>query len=157
MLDLAPSCDLLEPPLFSRGQACTAEFGLPMDTVLRVLCVDDNRDAADSLSALLTIAGFTVHTCYSGHAAIAVLDEFCPEVCILDLMMPGMDGLELSRRIRAWSAGRHIPLVAVTALSDEAARRTTSQHGFDLHLTKPFDPDQLAALVVDIVILRGCS
>lgn len=126
------------------------------DSALRVLCVDDDRDAADSLAVLLELAGFHPRVCYDGSSALAIIEAFQPEACILDLTMPGMSGLELSRRIREWAGFREPPiLVALTGWSGDEARRKTAEAGFDLHLTKPVDPDHLATLVTDLVILRS--
>ena len=125
------------------------------DPAVRVLCVDDNRDAADTLAILLDLAGFRPHVCYSGPEAVHALSAFRPDAAILDLMMPGMSGIELAGRIRDWAGSRYVPLVAVTALGDEESRRTTEAAGFDLHLTKPVQPDQLATVLADLVILRG--
>jgi len=124
-------------------------------TVLRVLCVDDNHDAADSLGVMLELVGFEARVCYDGASALAVADEFRPDACILDLTMPGLDGVEVGRRLRERGWARNLPLVAVTALGNDDARRRTTQAGFDLHLTKPVDPDRLANVLADIVILRG--
>ena len=126
-------------------------------TVLRVLCVDDNRDAADSLGVMLELVGFEAKVCYDGASALAVADEFRPDACILDLTMPGIDGVEVGRRLRQRPWARNLPLVAVTALGNDEARRRTAEAGFDLHLTKPVDPDRLANVLADIVILRGDS
>ena len=123
--------------------------------VLRVLCVDDHKDSADSLAILLELAGFEACVCYDGPSALARLQQFHPDACIIDLNMPGMDGDELGRRIRAILDGRAITLVAITAMGDESARARTSAAGFDLHLLKPVDPDRLAIVLADIVILRG--
>ena len=123
--------------------------------VLRVLCVDDNHDAADSLGVMLELVGFEAKVCYDGASALAVADEFRPDACILDLTMPGLDGVEVGRRLRERGWDRNLPLVAVTALGNDDARRRTTQAGFDLHLTKPVDPDRLANVLADIVILRG--
>ena len=126
------------------------------DSALRVLCVDDDRDAADSLGVLLELAGFKPHVCYDGPSALIACETFQPEACILDLTMPGMSGLELSRRIREWAGRREPPiLVALTGWTGEEARRRTAEAGCDLYLTKPVDPDHLAALVTDLVILRS--
>jgi CheY-like chemotaxis protein len=128
---------------------------LPSDPpVLRVLCVDDNHDAADTLGVLLELVGYDAKVCYDGATALAMAEAFRPDACILDLTMPGMDGVELGRRLRQRPWGRNLPLVAVTALGDDAARQQTTQAGFDLHLTKPIDPDRLANVLADIVILR---
>jgi len=125
--------------------------------VIRVLCVDDYRDSADTLGVLLRVFGCDVRVCYDGPTALALVETFHPDVCVLDLTMPGMDGDEVARLIRE----RHIEpaprLVAVTALGDEAARRRTMAAGFDFHLVKPVDPDELANVVADVVIMQGWS
>jgi CheY-like chemotaxis protein len=127
------------------------------DPVLRVLCVDDNRDAADTLGVLLELVGFEARVCYDGASALVVADRFRPDAAILDLSMPGMDGIEVGRQLRARPWARALPLVALTALGGEDARKRTAEAGFDLHLTKPVDPDRLATVLADIVILRGDS
>jgi len=124
---------------------------------MRVLCVDDNRDAADTLGVLLDLVGFESRVCYDGASALAVADVFRPDAAILDLTMPGMDGVETGIRLRARPWGKTLPLVALTALGGDEARERTSKAGFDLHLTKPVDPDRLANVLADIVILRGDS
>ena len=123
--------------------------------ILRVLCVDDNRDAADTLGVLLELVGYEARVCYDGATALQLAEAFRPDACILDLTMPGMDGDEVGRRLRQRDWARNLPLVAVTALSGDDARRRTAQVGFDLHLTKPVDPDLLANVLTDIVILRS--
>src|SRR5687767_2373954 len=99
---------------------------------MRVMCVDDERDAADTLVVLLELAGFEGRAFYNGASALAALDEFRPDAAILDLTMPGMDGCALARRLRAWAGDRPFPLVAVTALGDDHARQLTAAAGFDL-------------------------
>jgi DNA-binding response OmpR family regulator len=122
---------------------------------MRVLCVDDDPDAADTLAALLEIAGFVPRTCYDAALALALAKEFRPDACLLDLTMPGLNGWDLARQLREWAGPRPIPLVAVTGLDGDDARRATADAGFDLFLTKPVDPDTLSAVLADIVILRG--
>lgn len=114
---------------------------------LRVLCVDDNRDVADSAVDLLRVTGFEARACYDGPAALALAVEFLPGVCLIDLNMPGMDGDELAVRLRAWAAGMPLVLVAVTAMSDEESGRRIRDAGFDLHLVKPVDPFNLVSVV----------
>jgi CheY-like chemotaxis protein len=123
--------------------------------VLRVLCVDDHPDTADSLAVLLELVGYEARVCYDGESALGVAEEFRPDACILDLTMPGIDGVDVGRRLRDRPWARSLPLVAVTALGNEEARRRTTEAGFDLHLTKPVDPDRLANVLADIVILRS--
>ncbi len=106
---------------------------------MRVLVVDDFPDAAEALAAVLEVLGCPVRACYSGPAALAIVKAFDPQVCLLDLMMPVMDGLELASRLKARSAGRPLLLVATTALGDADARAHTALAGFHYHLTKPID------------------
>lgn len=109
---------------------------------LRVLVVDDNRDAADSLTDLLRLHGAEVRVCYD--AAAALDGTFAPDAAVLDIHMPQIDGLELARRLRAQMPER-ILLVALTGVSDEVARRKTAEAGFDLHLTKGIATDVILA------------
>ena len=106
---------------------------------LRILVVDDHTDSADSLADVLELLGCPVRACYNGLSALAVAEEFQPHVCLLDLMMPGMDGLELAARLRTQAAGRPLMLVATTALGDLEIRTRTAIAGFHYHLTKPVD------------------
>ncbi|VTU00745.1 histidine kinase : Multi-sensor hybrid histidine kinase OS=Hydrogenophaga sp. PBC GN=Q5W_0587 PE=4 SV=1: Response_reg [Gemmataceae bacterium] len=127
------------------------------ESILKVLCVDDNRDTADSLAVLMQIAGFEAIACYDGETALAAAAEFHPDVCVLDLNMPGIKGDELGRRVRAEQGNENTTLVALTGLPEDVARERTRAAGFDLHLTKPVDPERLANTVIDIVILRTPS
>lgn len=114
---------------------------------LRVLCVDDNRDAADSSADLLRAVGFEARACYDGPSALAEATTFLPSVCLLDLNMPGMDGDELAVRLRAQADGRPLVLVAVTAMSGERDCQRLAVAGFDLHLVKPVPPADLFRLL----------
>ena len=125
------------------------------DPVLRILCADDDRDTADSLVVLLEIAGLEAHAFYDGRSILAAAETQRPDVLILDLTMPGLNGDEVGRRVREQEWGRSIVLVALTGLPGEEARQRTAEAGFDLHLTKPVDPGELALIVMDLVILRG--
>ena len=109
--------------------------------------MDDNRDAADSLGVLLDLLGCEAHVCYDGPAALAMVGSFSPEVCLLDLSMPGMDGCELSRRVRAALPERPVRFVAVTAMDGADARCRIAAAGFDAHLVKPVDPKALLSAV----------
>ncbi len=111
---------------------------------LRVLVVDDNRDAADLLAQLLGLLGASVRVCYAGADALALAPSFLPHAGLFDVDMPGMSGLELARRVREVLAGRPLFLAAVTGVGTDEARRRTADAGFDLHLTKPADGLALA-------------
>ena len=120
------------------------------DSRPRVLCVDDNRDAADSEAELLRLAGFNPRACYDGSTALAVAREFAPDVVLLDLHMPGMDGDELARRLTEEAAGRPQLLVAVTAMSNDESHRRTEAAGCTMHLVKPVDPHDLLRIVDEL-------
>lgn len=110
---------------------------------LRFLVVDDHPDAADALTAVLELLGCPVRTCYDGFAALEIADEFDPQVCLLDLRMPQMDGLELAARLKNRLSGPPLLLIATTALADEATRSRTSLSGFHAHMIKPIDVSKL--------------
>ncbi|HJT35667.1 MAG TPA: ATP-binding protein [Pirellulales bacterium] len=103
----------------------------------RVLVVDDNADAAEALAMLLRLKGHDVECCQDGPSALDAVKIRRPEFVFLDLGMPGMDGLEVARRLRSEPEGSAIVIVAVTGWGQEADRRRTADAGFDHHLVKP--------------------
>src|SRR5688572_26714468 len=111
----------------------------------RVLVVDDNVDAAVTLGFLLTQAGYEVETRFDGPSALAAAAEFEPDACVLDLNMPGMDGYQLARELRARAAERPPALAAVTAYKDLDHLEQAEEAGFDLYFSKPADPGDVAA------------
>jgi CheY-like chemotaxis protein len=113
----------------------------------RVLVVDDNVDAAQSLAMLLRILGHDVRTAHEGNAALVAAHAFQPEVALLDIGLPGMSGHELARRIRGEPGGSGVLLVALTGWGQEEDRRRSRESGFDQHLTKPADPEALQRLL----------
>lgn len=113
----------------------------------RALCVDDDFDAADTTATLLALLGCDARACYDGPSALAAAAEFAPDICFIDLTMPGMDGDELAVRLREEAGGRPLRLVCVSGHGGEADFRRTAAAGFDLHLVKPVvTVDLLAAL-----------
>ena len=114
---------------------------------LRVLVVDDNRDAADSLAMLLRATGNEIRTAYDGLEALQVAGEFRPEVVLLDIGLPKLDGHEVAQRLRREPWGQRVLLIAVTGWSDEADRAKSRAAGFDHHLVKPLDTAHLAQLL----------
>jgi CheY-like chemotaxis protein len=108
-----------------------------------VLVVDDNVDAAAVLSALLDGLGHEVQTVHSGIEALAVAETFRPEVILLDLGMPGMDGLEVARRLRERPRNPQPVIVAVTGWGKAEDRVRSKEAGVDVHLVKPVEEDQL--------------
>ena len=103
----------------------------------RILIVDDNRDAADSLALLVEGQGAEVSVAYEGGGALAMMHVFNPDLVLLDLGMPGMDGYEVARRIRQLPNGQGITLIAVTGWGQDDDRRMGRDAGFDHHLVKP--------------------
>jgi CheY-like chemotaxis protein len=112
-------------------------------TPLRVLCIDDDPDVADSAALVLEGYGCVTAACYDGPSALAETLRFGPDVCLIDLSMPGMDGCEVARRLKAWRWEHPVHLVAVTAHGSDAARAAAAAAGFDRHLVKPVDWDEL--------------
>jgi CheY-like chemotaxis protein len=115
---------------------------------VRVLVVDDHPDAAECLAVVLELLGCPARSCHDGLSALAVAEEFRPQVCLIDLMMPGMDGLELASRLKARSRGRPPALIATTALGDAEIRARTAAAGFWDHLVKPID----APVLIDALV-----
>jgi signal transduction histidine kinase/ActR/RegA family two-component response regulator len=113
----------------------------------RVLIADDNVDAAESLRRLLELQRHQVEVVHDGEAAVEALSRSEPEVILLDISLPGLDGLEVARRIRAHGGARRPLLVAVTGLGRDEDRRRSVDAGFDHHLVKPIDLASLAALM----------
>ena len=113
----------------------------------RVLLVEDNLDAAESLAELLRIWGHEVELAHDGAAALRAALEVRPEVVLLDIGLPGMDGYEVASRLRATPGLAGVRLVAVTGYGQESDRRRARLAGFDHHLVKPVDLDRLRALL----------
>jgi signal transduction histidine kinase/ActR/RegA family two-component response regulator len=112
----------------------------------RILVVDDNPDAAYTLAELLRIEGHQVETALDGATALRIAEAQRPEVAFIDLNMPGMDGIELARRLRAAPWGQAARLVAVTGMGQQSDIARTHEAGFDEHLTKPADPTRVMRL-----------
>ena len=128
--------------------------GVPLDapehlgtSKRRVLVVDDNRDAAESLAMLLKLYGCSVEVALGGEAALGTLARFRPDIVLLDIGMPGMDGYATARHIRSNAAGSDLFLVALTGWGQDEDKRRAREAGFDEHLTKPVDPSLLGTLL----------
>jgi two-component system OmpR family response regulator len=114
---------------------------------VRVLCVDDNRDAAESLAMILRLVGFEVTVCFDAATALLMASRVVFDVCVSDINMPGVSGYELARQLRAAANGEPLYLVALTARTSEEDRVRSYEAGFDLHLVKPADPLELIGTV----------
>lgn len=132
-----------EPAALS-GQAATPS---PSRRPLRILVVEDNRDAADSLQVLLTLLGHEVRVAYTGPEGISAAIAWAPEVILSDIGLPGLDGYGVASELRRNPATANARLIAITGYGSEEDRRRALQSGFDYHLTKPADPAELERLL----------
>ena len=114
---------------------------------LRVLVVDDNRDCADSLSTLVNLWGFNARTAYDGAAALAMMGLHHPDVVLLDLSMPRMDGCHMARQMRRQTRFEQTLLIAITGWTDQAHRLLCDEAGFDHYLLKPIELADLETLL----------
>jgi PAS domain S-box-containing protein len=112
-----------------------------------VLITDDNRDAAESLSRLLQAWGYRTWVAYDGPQAIAVATEHCPRIVLLDIGLGGMTGYEVAQRLRADPSLDGVRIIALTGFGQEDDRKRSKEAGFDAHLVKPVDPDELQRLL----------
>src|SRR5579862_2782206 len=121
----------------------------------RVLVVDDILSNVKLLEAKLSAEYFEVVTAFSGMEALAKMEEHEPDIILLDVMMPGMDGFEVCRRIKANTKTAHIPVVMVTALDQSSDRVAGLEAGADDFLTKPVDDVSMFARVRSLVRMKG--
>lgn len=122
---------------------------------IRVLIVDDHPDAAESLAIVLSTEGFEVRTDNDGADAWQTIENWRPSVALIDLDLPSMGGLELARRARALAFGDQLLLAAVTGYGRESDRQSSQQAGFDAHLVKPVDPDEVLRWISTASVNRG--
>jgi len=115
----------------------------------RILVVDDNLDSAESMAMFLRIMGHEVRTAHDGLAAIEVAEEFQPEVILLDVGLPGINGYKVAQQIKE-RRGADVVLIAVTGWGQEEDRRRSKEAGFDYHLTKPIEFDHLTKLLKEL-------
>jgi CheY-like chemotaxis protein len=119
----------------------------PGSAGFRILVVDDNQDAASMLAALLRMMGHQVQSVHDGIAALAELDAFRPQVVLLDIGLPKMDGYQVAEQIRRKHTSREVLLIAVTGYGHEQAIQRGREVGFDHHLLKPLNPRELGELL----------
>jgi signal transduction histidine kinase/ActR/RegA family two-component response regulator len=129
-----------------------AEMGLASKS--RLLIVDDVPDSADSLAMLLELMGHEVHTAYEAERAMALAATLRPDVMLIDIGMPQVNGYELCRQLRRQPWGGEVCLVAVTGWAQEEDKLRASAAGFDRHMTKPVDADALESLLATLATAR---
>ncbi|MES2640260.1 MAG: ATP-binding protein [Myxococcota bacterium] len=135
------------PPATDGVGGLQAEDAVAKRTGLRVLVVDDNEDAAELLGDILQFAGFEVSVCHDGPAALELTTRLRPDIAILDIGLPVMDGIELARRLRQRPELEHLRLIAATGYGQESDRVQLKAAGFEHHLVKPIDFDELLKLL----------
>jgi two-component system, chemotaxis family, CheB/CheR fusion protein len=123
----------------------------------RILIVDDNEDSAESLTMLLNLAGHKTHTAYDGLDAIEMAATFRPDLILLDIGLPKLNGYEVARKIREQPWGQAIVVVALTGWGQEEDRRRSRDAGFNHHLTKPVDPLALTRLLSSLSLAQSAS
>jgi signal transduction histidine kinase/CheY-like chemotaxis protein len=123
----------------------------------RILIADDNRDAADSMGMLLELAGHDVDVAHSGNQALAIGRERHPDIVILDIGMPDMNGYDVARSLRDEEWGRHAFLLAMTGWGQASDKDKARAAGFDRHLTKPVDPKAIEELLSDVLLARTAA
>ncbi|HWS61162.1 MAG TPA: PAS domain S-box protein [Steroidobacteraceae bacterium] len=124
---------------------------------MKILVVDDNRDAADACAALLELSGHHVQTAYTGRRALELAETFRPHVLLLDIGLPDLDGYQLAAKVRATPWGRGIALIAATGWGQEEDRRRAFDAGFDHHLTKPIAAETVESLLQSLRPLEPSS
>src|ERR1700720_2073835 len=125
---------------------------LAAEKCLRVLIVDDNRDGADALGLLVEELGNQVHVTYGGDKALEVATAFRPDLMLVDLLMPGMDGCGLVMRFRQIPAFAQAKIVAITGQKGEEHRTSALKAGFDAVLFKPAGLTEIKAVLAGVVI-----
>ncbi len=152
----------------SEGEGCgsTFEVRIPLSTTAigpdggapiakvakgsRIVVVEDNADAREMLCHLLNRSGFDCRSAGDGLEAVALIDAFLPDVAIIDVGLPGIDGFELARRLRAGTRHSGLTLIAVTGYGQKADHRSSLAAGFNAHLVKPVKYDQLSQLLLEL-------
>jgi CheY-like chemotaxis protein len=120
----------------------------PLPTLRRILVVEDQKDAADSLCMLLKLFGHDVAVAYTGPDGVQKAVQLCPDVVVCDIGLPGLNGYGVAQQLRRTPATAKTRLIALTAWGQEEDRRLGKEAGFDHYLVKPADPEQLLKLLV---------
>jgi signal transduction histidine kinase len=131
--------------------ARTPEASTQLESARRILVVDDNRDAAEALSLLLQLRGHDVKTAEDGFEALRIAPDFGPEIVILDLGMPKLNGYETAAHIRKEPWGRDLPLIALTGWGQPKDRQRTVEAGFNEHLVKPVGQQELIDAITRVM------
>lgn len=140
MLDpMTPMTDVSKPPL---THSAPRRF--------KILVVDDNHDSALSLAMMLSIMGHETRTAHDGESAVVTAEAFLPEVVLLDIGLPKLNGYEVAQRIRDTAWGASMYLIAVTGWGQDEDRQRSSEVGLNLHMVKPVEPSALEKVLADL-------
>ena len=128
----------------------TAPALTPSKQGFRILVVDDNHDSALSLAMMLSIMGHETRTAHDGESAVTTAESFLPEVVLLDIGLPKLNGYEVAQRIREHEWGTSMFLIAVTGWGQEEDRQRSSEVGLNVHMVKPVEPAALERLFAEL-------
>ncbi|WP_437798853.1 ATP-binding protein [Sorangium sp. So ce693] len=145
----SPEAAPARPPAGTQGSPAPADRR-------RILLVDDNLDAVELLAESLGAMGHATRIAADGPSALRIAEEFAPDVALLDIGLPVMDGYELARRLREQPAGERVRLIAITGYGQEADLRRSKGAGFETHLVKPIQIDRLTALIEEPLARKRC-
>jgi DNA-binding response OmpR family regulator len=134
-----PMADVSKPPVTPNA---TRRF--------KILVVDDNHDSALSLAMMLSIMGHDTRTAHDGESAVATAETFLPEVVLLDIGLPKLNGYEVAQRIRKTSWGASMYLIAVTGWGQDEDRQRSTEVGLNMHMVKPVEPSALEKLLATL-------
>jgi len=123
---------------------------MPPASRLKILVVDDNPDSATSMAMMLSMMGHETRTAHDGEAALATAEQFRPQVVLLDIGLPKLNGYEVAQRIRQAEWGTAMFLVAITGWGQDEDRRRSEDVGMDLHMVKPVEPGALDRVLADL-------
>ena len=125
--------------------------GDPQVTTLRILVVDDNRDAAELLDETLRAMGHAAHLAFDGHSALQAAEAFQPNVALIDIGLPVMNGYQLADQLRGLNCCANVRLIAVTGYGHDSDKERSRDAGFHAHLVKPIDFNDLKLLLQQLV------
>ena len=138
-----PAETVLEPMTLDKGAESSVRT--------RILVADDNQDAAQTLAAMLDLHGHDVRIARDGLEALQIAEDFRPQIALLDIGMPNMDGYQAARQMRDRSWGNSVVLIAVTGWGQDQDKRRAEEAGFNHHLVKPADPRTLLELITEVI------
>jgi CheY-like chemotaxis protein/nitrogen-specific signal transduction histidine kinase len=135
----------------SMKESMASQTVLPPSQTARVLIVDDNVDAADSIAMILRLSGHDVQVAYSGQSALETAAQYQPNIIFLDIGLPEIDGYEIARRLRQRPPSKDVWLIAMTGYGQDSDRQQSQEAGFDYHLVKPVNTQELEQLVAKLI------